>query len=49
VCDPGQGDRINITLDVTVPFLTPFIKTLVPGGGIQIKLHSSRSIFPNGL
>lgn len=47
--NPDMGDRINIRLNVTVPFLTPFIRTLVPGGGIQMTMNSSRSIFPGGL
>jgi Flp pilus assembly protein TadG len=47
--DVGQGDRINIALDVNVPFLTPFIRVLVPGGGLNIKLYASRSVFPGGL
>lgn len=47
--DPDQGDRINISLDVTVPFLTPFIRTLVPGGGIRMQMNSARSVFPGGL
>ncbi len=42
-----NGYRVLINIDVTVPFLTPFMKTFATGG-MEIKLTAARTIFPTG-
>ncbi len=37
-------DRIFIDIEVTVPFLTPFIRPMVPGGGIPMSIRAARTI-----
>lgn len=46
--DIQNGDRIVIDVNVNVPFLTPFMKSLVQSG-VNMHLRSARSIFPDGL
>src|SRR5258707_4776899 len=43
-----NGYRVNIYIDVTVPFLTPFMKTFATGG-IVIKLTAPPTPFPTGV
>ncbi len=43
-----NGDRIVIRIDITVPFLTPVIRPLLPGG-LTFSLVAARSIYPGGL
>jgi hypothetical protein len=42
-----NGDRVVIVIDVQVPFLTPFFRSLWTG--VLFNFTTSRSIFPNGL
>lgn len=42
------GDRLVITINVQVPFLTPLVQAFVPAG-IPMRLHAARTIFPEGL
>jgi len=43
-----NGDRITIDVNVTVQFLTPFIRMFAPQG-VTMHLRNTRSIFPEGL
>jgi hypothetical protein len=44
----ANGDRITVVVDVWVPFLTPFIKSLAPQG-VWMSFTVARSVFPGGL
>jgi Flp pilus assembly protein TadG len=43
-----NGDRIIVTVDVNLHFLTPFIRAFAPSG-IQVSFKTDRSVFPGGL
>ena len=46
--DIQNGDRVIVQVDVSVSFLTPFLRSMFPGG-ITMHIQSARSVFPDGL
>ncbi len=46
--DLQNGDRVVVTIDMNVKFLTPLISTFAPGG-VHMYFKAARSVYPSGV